>query len=543
MIAALFFGGAFFLTAPCLAQDNVLELLDGSDEMRLDGNGNYIVNGNVVFQKGNAKLYCDSAFYNIITKEIRAYRNVHINKQDTLNLFCDSLFYDSEADYAKLWGNVRVRDNEFKLTTDSLDYDIGKDEGIYTNYGKIVSITGSDELESKIGYFYPDKEQFNFRENVVYKSNDYTVETDTLQFNGRSKKAFFFGPTSITGNASTMYCESGWYHLDDDVGVLQKNARIDRKDLSIAGDSLYYSSKDSLYIGEGNVVIEDTTNQLGFSGDYAKNEGRKNQSFITGHALGKRYGDEDTLYIHADTLFSTTDSTGAAKRMKAYREVEIFRGELQGICDSLSYDREEGIMNLYNDPILWAKDAQLSGDTISVYSKDDQIQRAFLRKKGIVVTHVKRTSYYNQVAGKTMNAYFDSSKIKRLDIESNAKTIYFLEDETENDSTIIVERKGMNRIYSADISLYFQDGDIRSATYRSEPDGVLYPMNQIKKDEERVSHFQWKHDLRPPSVEFMVLNEKAKNQWRELLLWYLEWNGVQQSSGAPAPEITQKEEE
>ncbi len=529
---ALFLGSAFFLTAPCWGQDNVLELLDGADEMRLDGQGNYIVNGNVVFQKGNAKLYCDSAFYNIITKEIRAYKNVHINKQDTLNLFCDSLFFDSEKDYAKLWGNVRVRDNEFKLTTDSLDYNIQKDEGVYTNYGKIVSITGSEQLESQIGYFYPKKEQFNFRKDVIYKSNDYTVKTDTLQFNGRSKKAYFFGPTSITGNESTMFCESGWYHLDDDVGVLQQNARIDRTDISIAGDSLYYSSVDSLYIGQGNVVIEDTSNQLGFSGDYAKNDDKQERSFITGHALGKRYGEEDTLYIHADTLFNTTDSTGAAKMMQAYHHVEIYRGELQGICDSLIYNRKDGVMNLFKNPILWAKNAQLSGDTITVYSKDEQIRRAFLRDKGIVVTHVKRTNYYNQVAGKTMNAYFDSSKIKQLDIESNAKTIYFLEDESENDSTIIVERKGMNRIYSADISIYFQDGDIRSATYRSEPDGVLYPMNQIKKDEERVSHFQWKHQLRPPSVDFMILNENTKNQWRAILGLQLELTGIIHPSGS-----------
>src|SRR5690554_8028115 len=90
-----------------------------------------------------------------------------------------------------------------------------------------------------------------------------------------------------------------------------------------------------------------------------------------------------------------------------------------------------------------------------------------------------------------MNAYFDSTQIKRVDIEGNAKTIYFLEDEEENDTVIVVNRKGMNRIYAANISLGFKDGDIETATYRESPDGMLYPMKDIKKDEERVEQFKW----------------------------------------------------
>src|SRR5690554_8213357 len=111
-----------------------------------------------------------------------------------------------------------------------------------------------------------------------------------------------------------------------------------------------------------------------------------------------------------------------------------------------------------------------------------------------------------------MNAYFDSTQIKRVDIEGNAKTIYFLEDEEENDTVIVVNRKGMNRIYAANISLGVIDGDIETATYRESPDGMLYPMKDIKKDEERVEQFKWSDNKHPVSCQDMIeIEDEKKN--------------------------------
>ncbi|PHR44784.1 MAG: hypothetical protein COA32_14295 [Fluviicola sp.] len=503
------------------AQGDVIELLDGSDEIVMDSKtGNYIIRGNVVFKKENTKLFCDSAYYNMPRKEVTAYSNVHLNKEDTLNMFCDSLFFDTKKEFAKLWGNVRVRDNEYKLTTDSLDYDVKKNQGVYKNGGVITSIVTNDRLTSKVGYFYPKTKNFNFRGDVVYTSKDYTVNTDTLMFNGLSKKAYFYGPTDILGKSGKMYCEKGWYDVNNEKGVLQQNAYIDQEDTYIGGDSLYYSSLDSMYVGEGNVVIRDTTNKIEFNGDYAISEEKKQYALITGHALAKRFDNEDTLFIHADTLFNQLDTVGESKLILAYHGVKLFRADMQGVCDSLIYNREKGIMDMYYEPVLWAKKAQLSGDTISVFEKNKEIHKAFIRKKGLVVTHVDSTSYYNQVNGTTITAYFDSSEIRRVDIEANAKTIYFLEDEEENDTVIIVERKGMNRLYSSDISLYFEKGDITSATYRSNPEGVLYPMTKIKKSEERVQDFRWDETRRPVSWETMIMDEEeiekqSKNEKEE----------------------------
>ena len=183
---------------------------------------------------------------------------------------------------------------------------------------------------------------------------------------------------------------------------------------------------------------------------------------------------------------------------------------MQGVCDSLIYDKVKEEMNMYSEPTLWAQNAQLTSDSITVFEKDNRIHRAYLRKNGLVATPIDSTNYYNQVAGTFMNAYFDTTQIRRVDIEGNAKTLYFLEDEEENDTAIVVNRQGMNRIYSANISLRFVGGDIETATYRENPEGIVYPISDIDKKEERVEQFKWNIEKRPLSWQNMIYSDKEQ---------------------------------
>ncbi|MCC5923405.1 MAG: hypothetical protein JJT77_06450 [Crocinitomicaceae bacterium] len=508
---------AFFLSNTyVLSQGSPLRLIEGADDLIMDGKtGNYIVRGNVRLVKDDTKMYCDSAFYNFKKSYVKAYGNVHINKQDTLNLFCDSLFYDLKTDFAKLWGNVRLRDSEYKLVTDSMEFFTKENKGVYRNWGTISSIIGKEELNSKVGYLYSDSKNFFFRGDVKYVSDQYTITTDTLKFNGRTKRADFFGPTTVTSSEDEMYCEKGWYYTEEEKGVFEQNAYIRRKTEFLSADSIFYDGKLEFAEARRNVYIEDTVNKMAFMGDFARSDQKAKFAFITGHALAKKFDadNQDTLFIHADTLFNFSDSLNEPQLMLAYYGVKLFKSDMQGVCDSLSYDRNRSIFEMFEQPVLWAKNAQLSGDTISVFQKNNDIERAFIRNSALVVTEVDTGKYYNQVGGRILNAYFDSTEIRRVDIQGNAKTVAFLEEEKDQDSIVLVERSGMNRIYASELSLYFKGGDIKAATYREAPDGKIYPMDQIDENEKKVDGFKWDNERRPRSWQTMILTPEEYEKW------------------------------
>lgn len=497
---ALLTSAIFLLSTTVISQRNFKQLVEHADVFLLDDAGETIfLKGNVVFNQENTKMFCDSARYIIKQDKFKAYSRVNINKKDTLNLFCDSLHYSLKKEIAFLYGNVRVRDREYKLTTDSLEYDVKKGAGLYKNGGIINSIISNETLSSRIGYFFPDSKNFTFSKEVVYKSNDYTVNTDTLRFNGFSKIAYFYGPTDIKSSTTTMYCEKGWYDANKEEGILQKNAFIIDENTNIAADSLYYSKHDSLSQAQGNVIIKDTSEQIEFWGDFARNDEKASFAFLSGHASVLNYKDKDSTFIFADSIFNYMDSTRKSKLILAYNNVVIFKNDMQGICDSLSMNQKDSTLFMYKDPMLWSDKTQMSGDTLVIYQKNKKIDHVDLLKRATIVNEVEDSlNYYNQVGGNNMIAQFRDDTIRKAHVYGNAQTVYFVEKEDkESDSTTIVERSGMARLYSSNITLYFEKQELRGVTYRDNPDGVLYPMDKIKQDEKLVKTFKWQPKLRP----------------------------------------------
>ncbi len=180
---ALLFSAIFVCNNVAVAQKNWFELLPGSESLSYDEkSGVERLTGILCFSYQGNIMYCDSAHLKRKTKEIWAYGKVHLNKRDTLNLFCDSLYFNGQTKMAKLWGNVRVRDREYKLTTDTLEYDTRRSKAIYRYGGKIENITTSEVLTSQIGYFYPNTEESFFKGKVVYKTKDLKMTTDTLRY-------------------------------------------------------------------------------------------------------------------------------------------------------------------------------------------------------------------------------------------------------------------------------------------------------------------------------------------------------------------------
>lgn len=539
------------------------ELLPGSSSLIYDertGVHKLLDGANFVYQ-GNT-MYCDSAYYFEKNKTVRAYGNVHIRKTDNVNLFCDSLCYYSSNGLAHLWGNVRAIDDQYRLTTDSMIYNTRNEQGIYRNGGKIENQFKKEVLTSRIGYFYPNAKNFFFRTNVVYESDSMKMTTDSLQYQYNKKTVRFYGPTCIFTQDAVLEGERGWYNMETEGGSLIKNASIEQESRIIKGDSLIYSPKDKVAEGFGNVYVYDTLDKMAFSGNYALMNDSLKYSLLTDDAMAVKYQDKDTLHIHADTLYNLNDSLGKRMLTLGYHGVKIFSRDIQGIGDSLSYAKPDGYMELYKNPILWAKNGELKGDSMRVYLDDSLVHEARIWGKATAVMEVDSGRYYNQVGGNAMYAYFVNNEVKMAKVIGNAQTIFYPQEEEKSevpvndslslevlDSVIVqdfpadslevktvdsltmelpdveqevdtlrqeitdsvqtkqlvtVKRMGLNRFFASEIKVYFDSGEVVGVTYYEQPDGIFYPMDKIKKEDQFVKNFAVNFALRPKSVEDLL---------------------------------------
>ncbi len=493
----------FFATPLTFGQNGKLKLLPGSKILEFDQRtSTYKLIGNVRFEYQQNTMFCDSAYFNENTEIVKAFGKVHINKRDTLNLFCDSLLFNGKTQKAKLWSNVRLRDKEYKLSTDTLDYDTKIGQAHYHHGGRVESIISNEILTSRVGYLNPETKNFIFSKDVSYKGENLEMTTDTLRYLYSKNTTYFYGPTNIFTEDAEMFCETGEYNVKTGKGSLIGNASISRSSDFTSGDTLIYHPNEGYSEAKGNVRYIDSLENLRFRGEYAFNSDSLSFSFLTGNAIAEKQLDNDTLFIHADTLYN--EKMDSTTKMKAFHNAMLFSNEFQCKADSMVFEQDSNRIELFKNPIVWSNEAELKGRRIRLQVNDSLIEKAFIMQDASIVMEVEKEKYYNQVYGKEITAYFEKKGIRHANVQGNAITIFYPVDEEVTDSTIIKKRMGMNRLYSSSLDIKIDSNEIESITYNNEPDGVFYPIDQIKEDEQFVPNFTWKIALRPKKIEDLL---------------------------------------
>jgi lipopolysaccharide export system protein LptA len=195
------------------------------------------------------------------------------------------------------------------------------------------------------------------------------------------------------------------------------------------------------------------------------------------------------LALQTDT--STTKDTSEIRYIRAWHHVRIYSDSLQGVADSLYYSSKDSIFRFYRNPVLWANDTQLSGDTIFMYTKNQKADKLLLDQNGLLVKETGR-DMYNQIKGNQITGYFAGQAIDWMHVDGNAESIYYVQDD---DSAYI----SVNRTLSGVINIYFREGQLHHIAFIKDPEGTMYPFTQRPLDQMQLENFHWDIKRRPKS--------------------------------------------
>ncbi|MCB9223581.1 MAG: hypothetical protein H6582_05325 [Crocinitomicaceae bacterium] len=500
MIAALFIS-AVFLPWNSLAQEDVVKLVFAETVKDVEGKKNVTeAVGNVHFEHNRTHLYCDSALFYRDIEVVYAYSHVHINQGDTINLFCDSLIYDGKTEISKLQGHVRMRDNKYKLVTDSLEYDGNKSIGFYKNHAVITSIDEEElKLTSVKGYYYATNKAFFFKDSVRVEGESYELVADTLEFRTETSSAHFHGPTQIIMDSSYVDCTRGIYYTQSGLAQLWNGAWLYEKERTLFADSLIYNEKSDIGEGYCNVNLYDSTENIQFLADYLwKSEGN-DTLILENDAKIIQFSSKDTLVLMADSIFHYEDTSGEYKTSIAQTNVGIINGDLTIRCDSAYFSDRDSIIKFHFVPVMWSQETQLTADSIFATYYDDDFHEMYLYNNAFIATE-HDSVHYDQIKGKMMTAWIDSSKIQKVYIESNAETLYYLtEDEKDTLGNDVKAVNGMNRIDCNKIYIYFKNSEIENIAFIEQPTGTYYSTDLIPKSDLFLKGFLWQIGLKPKS--------------------------------------------
>lgn len=386
--------------------------------------------GNVRFRKEGMIMYCDTAYFYDKTNSLDAFGNVRMIQGDTLSVTSDVMYYDGIAEKAQLQYNVVMRNNDVTLETEFLDYDLVENVGYYASSGTIKD--SENTLTSIYGQYEPDTKNAEFLHNVKLTNDRFVLSTDTLEYNTTTHIADLVSKTNIvTSDTTIIYSQRGWYNTDTEFATLYDRSLIVSKDnMKLTGDTLLYDKIRGYGEAFGNMVLNDSVHSTILEGDYGFHDDVNKISFATKRARVLEYSKGDTLYAHSDTIRTYLDED-STRILSAYHKVRFYRIDLQGICDSLSFTSRDSILNMYRHPVIWNENKQIFGNMIKVHLNDSTVDWAELPEFGFVADFLGE-KYYNQLSGKKMFAEFERGELRQLDVNGNVQSILF---PAEKDST------------------------------------------------------------------------------------------------------------
>lgn len=446
---------------------------------------------NVHFRHEDTDMYCDSAYLFSATNSIRAFGNVHIQASDTVHIYGDMLDYNGNTRLAELTGNVKMVDPQMTLTSKQLYYDLDENTAWYRTGGRIVDL--ENVLTSREGFYYADLKHFFFKDDVVLTNPEYVMHADTLKYNTMTEVAYFFGPTTIVSEENTIFCRNGWYDTRNDIARFSKDAWFTNQEQSLTGDTLFYDRNLGYGRADNNIVMRDSVQNTVITGHFAEHFEKDGMSVVTREALMIHIADNDSLFLHADTLRSVIDENNELRWVYAYNRVRFFRHDIQGLCDSLVYSFNDSIIYLYHEPVLWTDVHQLTAQRIEIKTSDEEVETIELFDAAFIVSEEEEVGF-NQVKGRNMKGYFRDNEMWRIDVYGNGETLYFVREE---DGAVV----GLNKALSSDIIIYIEDNKVTGIRFLSQPEATMIPPEEITEEDRELRNFRWLIDRRPFSRE------------------------------------------
>lgn len=476
-------------------------LLEHSDSLHynaIEKPGLQQLRGNVKVRHESWVMYCDSAFLEDATNSFFAYDNIRILEGDSLTITGGQLDYYGQDRMAELRYDVEMSNLTATLYTDSLSYDRNLGTGYYTQGGTIVDSLNT--LTSIYGEYTPSTNEAIFTDEVVLENPDFVLTTDYLRYNTKTKIAYFTGPTTIVSDSGRIESTRGVYDTEKDVGILLDRSTVFNRRGTITADSIFYDKPLSFTECFGSMVLNDTINKANLYGEYGFFNDSTEYAFSTYHAWLKDYSKKDTLYLAADTMemISYRDSIQSKKPvrlMRGYHNAKLFRQDLQGKADSVSYFSMDSILTLFQAPIVWNDSTQLEGDTIRAYFAADTLHhtKAWLNAKSM--RQLLDPDKFEQIKGDSLLAFFVDRSVKELRAYGEVEMIYFPLQES------IKHYFGVGHVKSPYVVAYFAADTIQRAVWLGPAEGTLTPIEQATESDKSLTGLTWKPKMRPLSPQ------------------------------------------
>ncbi|MEO6455845.1 MAG: OstA-like protein [Ginsengibacter sp.] len=498
-----------------LTQDLTYDLAAG---IGIYNTGGKVINGSTVLTSKEGIYYAD-------TKDVYFKNNVDLT-DPKYKIKADSLLYNTQTQVVTFIGPTNIKSKEANIFTTQGTYDLKNGNAFFGTRSLVTDSSsriyqadriaidenaGLAELEGRAVI----KDSANgviVTANHIYlnnKNSSFLAVNKPVMIIQQEKDSIYISADTLFSGFTTSIYSQALAKKNDSVKI-DSTGKIFRSGKPLQGDTV----KTILKIDSSQRRITDTL-KTSFIPKPVLNDSLQSDVLVNkdsvvnlhrsdtlardiidspvNNIIKQKYSVNDSL--QRDTLKGTkviklNRPDTAFRYFLAFHHVRIFNDSLQSVCDSLFFSGQDSVFRLFQEPVVWSGKSQVTGDTIYLYTKNKNPERLYVYDSGMIVNESHK-EIYNQIAGKTINAYFKDGAIDYARVKGQkAESIYYVQD---NDSAYV----GMNNSTGDVIDMLFLKGELNKVKVINDVHGIMYPMRQIPGDKKFLKAFKWLDKRRP----------------------------------------------
>lgn len=199
--------------------------------------------------------------------------------------------------------------------------------------------------------------------------------------------------------------------------------------------------------------------------------------------------------VMADSTETTQEVDTIERVIRGFHNVKIFKSNVQAVTDSLAAFSKDSTIVMYNSPVMWNGMNQITAQTVTFYTNGEALDRGFFEGDPIMASQVDE-EHFNQVAGKTMTAFFRNNNVYRNDVNSNAQALYWMQEEGSPDIIAFAT------LIAADITFLLADQTVTHINGYTNSEWTIYPPEMIPPEvTTKLEWFKWQPERKPTKEE------------------------------------------
>lgn len=409
-------------------------------------------------------------------------------KSETIKIVGDSLvgkILNGES-IREIYGNVVLTQGNILITCDEAVQYLVRNEARLN--GNVVAIQDSLTITTSEGFYFGNKRRTKSTTGIILDDQKVILEADTGEYFFNEKRAFFQSNVTLFDSVMVLFSDDLNYYQKENRAIAVGSVKIVDASNEITADTLEHFRSTKISFAYGNVKIRSLENNTLIFGDHLEDYPEQKYSLVDENPMLMQFDttytasneiEIDTLIIIASIMEALRDTSNI---FKAIDSVKIVRGDFASLNDFTLYLRNRDIIitektsGEAQQPIIWYKNSQLTGDSITIYLKDKKITRLDVIDNSFMLSQSKNyEERYDQNSSKDINLFFADNKLRRARLLGSVFSIYYLYEEDEPN--------GLTKSSAKDVTIFFEDNKAGEVRMYGSPTSEYYPEKKVAGNE------------------------------------------------------------